>query len=193
MSYQAQLGPPLTLSQRVERLTNNLEVLRHKLKDAIAGAIGTAVADAVHDAVRGLLGSDVGQLGHQENHWPSEDERSWDNPRWNDPDDGMWRESHPFGQEPDFEDTSSNCTANIRIRNAIGAAWQTSLFWLRQQRSQRPVLTTSVVALAAGVTAFFWGPALATGVGVLASIAGLLMTSDSTSLTASSLTAIAPG
>jgi len=69
---------------------------------------------------------------------------------------------------------------------------QTSLFWLRQQRSQRPVLTTGVVALAAGVTAFFWGPTLAAGIGVLVSMAGLVLTADSASLTAGSLTAIAP-
>src|ERR1700692_3793809 len=106
MSYHGQLGPSLTLSQRLERLTNNLEVLRDKLKDAIAGAIGTAVANAVQDAIRGLLGSDDGQLGHQDNHWPREDDRSWDNPRWNDPDDGMWREPDSFGQELEHHDTS---------------------------------------------------------------------------------------
>ena len=55
-----------------------------------------------------------------------------------------------------------------------------SAWWLREQRSRRPVLTTSLVALAAGVTAFVAGPALAGSLGVLASVVSLVLTADVT-------------
>jgi hypothetical protein len=42
------------------------------------------------------------------------------------------------------------------------------------------VLATSAVALAAGVTAFFYQPALAAGVGVLASVLSLVLTTEGT-------------
>jgi hypothetical protein len=100
MSYHGQLGPSLTLSQRLERLTNNLEVLRDKLKDAIAGAIGTAVADAVQAALLGVLGSAGGQFRPEENHWQRDDQRSWDNPGWNDAEDGIGGNHIPSGRSP---------------------------------------------------------------------------------------------
>jgi hypothetical protein len=40
------------------------------------------------------------------------------------------------------------------------------------------VLTTVAVGLAAGVTGYVAGPAVAAGVGVLASVASLLLTAD---------------
>jgi hypothetical protein len=40
------------------------------------------------------------------------------------------------------------------------------------------VLTTLAVALAAGITGFVAGPALAAGAGVLASVAGLMFTAN---------------
>jgi hypothetical protein len=193
MPLHQQVGLPLTVSQRLERLTSNLEVLRDKLKDSIAAAIGTAVAEAVHDAIRGLLGSEDVSSGHREDHWPLADERSWDNRRWDRFEEDSWPQSRQFDKDPDYQDECCNRAGNSRIRNAIGAALTTSMWWLRQQKNKRPVLTTSVVALAAGAIAFFWGPALAAGVGVLASITGLILTADNASQTAGSLTTVATG
>ena len=54
-------------------------------------------------------------------------------------------------------------------------AW---LWFLRRQPRRRPVLATLAVTLVAGVAGFVAGPALAAGAGVLASVAGLLLTAD---------------
>jgi hypothetical protein len=55
---------------------------------------------------------------------------------------------------------------------------QAALWFLKRQPRRRPVLTTLAVTLAAGVTGFVAGPVLAAGAGVLASVAGLLLTAD---------------
>jgi len=183
--HHHQLGPPLTLAERLEQLNDNLQSLRDRLKEAIASAIGTTVADAVRDAIRGLLGEQENPPSYQNNDW-EEDHRTW-----HDPDDDPWMDRDRYDSDARGFHAPSHRTSNKRLHNAIGAALQSSLWWLRQQKSRRPVLTTSVVALAAGVTAFFYGPALAAGVGLLASVAGLVLTAESASSAAESLAGIA--
>jgi hypothetical protein len=100
-----------------------------------------------------------------------------DNGIWNDPDEAGWDEDQGF--QPSRHDRPVERTPNCRRwRDALGSAMQAALWWMRQQPSRRPVLTTLAVAVAAGVTAFIAGPTLAAGVGVVASAAGLLLTAN---------------
>ncbi len=185
MFNQHQVGPPLTLAERLEQLNSNLESLGDQLKEAIAKTIGTTVAEAVRDAVRGLLGEQEIPESYNSNDW-RDDRRSW-----HEIDNDPWMDQDRFEEDYQRRHSITNQTTNKRLRNAIGAAVQTSVWWLKQQKTKRPVLTTSMVALAAGVTAFFYGPAVAAGVGLLASVAGLVLTAESASSAIESLVGIA--
>jgi hypothetical protein len=55
---------------------------------------------------------------------------------------------------------------------------QAGLWFLKRYPRQRPFLTTVCVTLAAGVTGFVAGPVFAAGAGVLASVAGLMLTAE---------------
>lgn len=192
MIHHSTLSPPLTLAERLDQLNDNLHTLGDRLKEAIASAIGTTAAEAVRDAIRGLLGEPENSPSYSPRDW-SEDDRSWHERTWDDPSQNPWMERDR--QEPEWRSLHPHAqrTSNIRLRNALGAALQSSLFWLRQEKSRRPVLTTSLIALTAGVTAFFYGPALAAGVGLLTSVASLIMTAESASSAAESLAEIAAG
>jgi hypothetical protein len=67
------------------------------------------------------------------------------------------------------------------------------LWWLRDQKGRRPVLTTSLVALAAGVTALVAGPAVGGSVGVFASVVSLVLTADAATTAANRLAGLASG
>lgn len=187
-----QLGPPQTLAERLEQFNDNLHSLGDRLKQAIAQAIGTAVADAVRDAIRGLLGEPEHVPGYQDHDW-YEPDRSWRERSLDDPDRDRWRDREPLEPQWQDQDTPAQRTSNSRLRQALALGLQSSLFWLRQQKTRRPVLTTSAIALAAGLTAYFYGPALAAGVGLLTSMAGLVLTAESASSAANQLAEIAAG
>lgn len=185
MNYPApHHDPPRPLTERLEQLNQNLQSLGDRLKEAIASAIGTTVAQAVRDAIFALLGQPESAPRYQDrDRYP--EERSWRERSWDDPDRDPWMERHYY--EPPSRYSGSSRTSPTRLRHALAVAAQSSLYWLGQQRSQRPVLTTSVIALAAGLTAFFYGPSLAAGVGLLASVAGLVLTAESASSAAGKL------
>lgn len=174
--HHGQLGPPLTLAERLEQLNDNLQEMGDRLKEAIAAAIGTTVADAVRDTVHNLLGGEDRGLPQHRDSWEDDNyrggRRAWDEP------DDPWREPDPYDPQPLRRSVSPRRVGSNRWGQALTAALQTSLWWLREQKSRRPVLATSAVALAAGVTAFFYGPALAAGVGVLASVVSLVLTTE---------------
>jgi hypothetical protein len=192
MTSHHQLGPPLTLTERLEQLNANLQSLSERLRDSIAGAIGTTVAEAVRDAVQGLLGGQGAEPHYQDHRWQDERQRDsrwtedhdpWSQQDWRDPDD-PWEERQfdPLQQRGSYP-----VQTGTRLGKDMTAALQTTLLWLQEQRGRRPVVATAAVALAAGVAAFFFGPALAAGVGVLASVASLLLTSRGAALTAGRL------
>jgi hypothetical protein len=174
--YRAHADPPVSLADRLRQLNDSLQRLALRLKDAIAGAIGKAVAEAVRDGVNGLLGGEdeaeqtrddfYGGLRQGRHGWDDEEERHEDDPWY----DGA--EELPIPPRPARR-------VNSRWREAVRAAMQTALWWLRQQPCKRPILTTAVVALAAGSAAFVAGPTFAACVGVLASVVSLLLTADS--------------
>ena len=172
--YRAHADPPKTLTDRVRQLNDNLQRLAVRLKDAIAAAIGRAVAEAVKDGVNGLLGGDeadrsrddFGDYRSRRQGWEADNQQHEDDP-WRDDDEEL-----PIPPRPVR-------STNSRWKEAVRAAMQTGLWWLRQQPTKRPILTTTLVALAAGSAAFIAGPTLVACVGVVASVVGLLMTTDS--------------
>jgi hypothetical protein len=188
-----QLGPPLTLTERLEQLNDNLQSMGERLKEAIAGAIGTTVAEAVRDAVHGLLTKPEAEPNFQNQRWQddrrqdrrwAEDTDPWSQPDWRDPED-PWQDRSDDPHQ--YRGSHPTQAGNNRLGKAMTAALQTTLLWLQEQKCCRPVLATGAVALTAGLAAFFYGPSLAAGVGVLASMASLLLTSRGAALTAGRL------
>jgi hypothetical protein len=173
--YPAPTGPPRTLVERLAQLNDSLQALGEKLKSTIASLIGSAIAEAIRDVVRSLLGS---EQDSPPRHFPDRLD-GWDNTGQ------VWQDESPrwSGEEDYYPADRTAAPASKqnparRWRNACSAGLQTALWWLAHQSCRRPILTTVAVGLAAGVTGFVAGPALAAGVGVLASIASLLLTAD---------------
>jgi hypothetical protein len=164
--------------------------LRDRLKASIASAIGTAVAEAVRDAVSGLLGvrpMPPPRASALASRGPNQD-RYWDQPE-----DDWWSQDEWDRPEPSQPPPVQERAPNHRWGEAVGAALKASLWWLREQKGRRPVLTTSLVALAAGVTALVAGPAVGGSVGVLASVVSLVLTADAATSAADRLAGFASG
>jgi hypothetical protein len=157
---------PLTLAQRLARLNDNLQALGEKLKSAIASLIGGAIAEAIRDVIRSLLGGEQdSQPRPFSNHLDG-----WDDPGWQD-EDPRWSREEDFFPASRHEPPACKQEPAQRWRHAWTAGLQTALWWLARQSCRRPIVTTVAVSLAVGVTGYVAGPAMAAGVGVLASIA----------------------
>jgi hypothetical protein len=173
--------PPRTLAERLTRLNDNLQILGEKLKTSIAGVVGDAIAEAVRDSVRGLLGHKESlpdaysdHREYRDHHAPSSDRDRVDDP-WGQ-EDRRWEDEEDF--TPVRETPVTDTGVGNRWRNAMSAAVQGAFWYLKQQPRRRPVLTTLAVTLAAAITGFLAGPVFAAGAGVLASMAGLLLTAE---------------
>ena len=174
--YYGSPDPPRTLAERLSRLNDGLQSLGERLKASIAGLLSDTIADAVRDSVRGLLGD------KESPPTPRREYREYRDPRdpasyrdgeddpWGD-EDRRWQDEEEFrpAREGIRRETSPKSS---RWRDALNAAVQTCLWFLKRQPRRRPVLTTLAVTLVAGATGFVAGPALAAGAGVLASLAG---------------------
>jgi hypothetical protein len=185
--------PPRSLAERLSRLNDNLQALGERLKTSIAALVGDAIGDAVRAAVRNLLGNREAPAlaasfrddrNYRKPYRPRDDQDQFHRSDYRDAD-----ARDPWGEDerrwPEEDDCPSRWETDERRQdrprrwhNALGAAAQSALWWLRYQPRNRPVLTTLAVALAAGITGFVAGPALAAGAGVLASVAGLLLTAN---------------
>ena len=169
--------PPRTLAERLTRLNDDLKGLGERLKAAIAGAVGDAVAEAVRDTLRSLLGGKDAPADHYRDprdHAPHALYSDYTAAREDDP----WGEEDRRWQDEGPAPARVNSAGSKRWRNAVGTALQAALWFLKRQPRRRPVLTTLAVTLAAGVAGLLAGPVLVAGAGVLASVAGLLLTAD---------------
>jgi len=176
--------PPLTLTERLTQLNDNLQALDQRLKAAIGAAVGNAIAAAVRDTVRYLLGGkDTPGVERQSDHHDYRDDRDYRDEcapdRWSE-DDSCWPQDQEFFA-PASKKPASHNTKSKRWSKALRAALQMALWWLKHQSGRRPILITVTVTLAASITALVAGPAIAAGVGVLTSVAGLLLTSNAAS------------
>jgi hypothetical protein len=192
-SFTGGADPPRTLAERLSRLNDSLQALGERLKTSIAGLVGDAIGDAVRAAVRNLLGNREAPAltagfrddrDHREPYRPRDDRDQFHRGDYRDADardpwgedERRWPEDGDYASRWETEERRQDRPR--RWHNALGAAVESALWWLRYQPRNRPVLTTLAVALAAGITGFVAGPALAAGAGVLASVAGLLLTAN---------------
>jgi hypothetical protein len=104
---------------------------------------------------------------------------------WHDPQEDLWSQEY---HQP--EPAPSESRSRSRWNDACRAAVQAALWWLKQQPCQRPVLTTTLLAVLAGGVALVAGPSFAACVSVIASVASLLLTADA-ARSAASLFALA--
>jgi hypothetical protein len=188
MNHQyGSLDPPRTLTERLSRLKDDLQSLGERLKASIACLAGDAVAETVRDSLRKLLG---GKEAAPEDHFRDQRDNQdhftrRDYRHYRDERDDPWNEGERRWSGEEDEDftpirktAATSTDAPRRWRNALTAALQTALWFIKQQPRRRPVLTTVCVTLAAGVAGFVAGPVLAAGAGVIASVAGLVLTAE---------------
>ncbi|MFO0881543.1 MAG: hypothetical protein U0840_29945 [Gemmataceae bacterium] len=175
MHHLGSSDPPRTLAERLARLNDHLQALGDRLKASIASIVGGAIADAVSEAIRRLLGglepcTDPYRDRHGPTTYRDRADDTWGEKdrRWEDDEDSSPARGTPAPPRP----------ASSRWGDALRAAAQAALWFLRQQPRRRPVLTAFAVTVAAGVTGFVAGPTLAVGASVLASVASLLLTID---------------
>ena len=121
--YRAHADPPLTLTDRVRQLNDNLQHLAVRLKDAIATAVGRAVAQAVRDGVNALLGARDGRPDPE-----GFDDRSQADPAdWGDDEDDPWFDPADGGRaprqsRPDPPSTAGRRRAAPRYRRRCGGS-----------------------------------------------------------------------
>jgi hypothetical protein len=178
----AHADPPRSFTDRLKSLNDSLQALASRLKDAIATAVSTALGQAIRDAIRRLLG-DV--MPHTRTSDPYERQMPGSYGAYGresrDPYDGRsWDEDYDPWHEDSYEPADSlPSEPSNQWTEALRATIQTALLWLRTQPCRKPLLTTTLVALAAGGVALVAGPTLAACVSVVASVASLLLTADS--------------
>src|SRR5262245_7998586 len=147
--HRTQHDPPVTLADRLRLLNDSLQALAVRLKDAIASAVSQSVKETVQDAVRSLLGVDAEQTPQQQQPFHNDFHHSHP---YQYPEDDLWHDG-------EAEEIAPSMSHNRRTRwqEAVRAALQTGLWWLKRP-GRRPVLTTTLLALAAGSVALLAGP-----------------------------------
>ena len=185
--YPSNADPPLGLAGRLHSLNETLGSLASRLRDSIAAAVGGAIADAIRHLVRTLLGeqdrrprdSDTfAERFERDDRFGFADNRDSDDLDREDPGDEPWQHRRHDPSQPPRQAAAPE--QSRRWGHALRAAVQAGLLWLRRGPCRRPVLTTTLVALAAGGTALVAGPGIAACLSLVASTANLLLTADST-------------
>jgi hypothetical protein len=171
-AFRPHADPPRTLRQRLERLNCALEALRRELKDGISRAVSAAIAEAIGDGLRALLGVRGNTLGYHPDREHSVEDRDWHDSEGQ----GFWHQEHYA--DPDEEAAAQPSAGYCRWREVLGSALLTGLWWGKRQHSRRPVLSTLVVAAAAGILTYLAGPALTSAAVAVASAATLLLTAE---------------
>jgi hypothetical protein len=211
-------GRPPTLVERLQRLNDSLAGLGRRLRDSVATVVGSAVAEAVRDGVRRLLEQvnptptlkenetqrrdhlhqsdrldddrfDSGGYYREPGGWPRE--QGSDFPEDEQTDGGLWRER--YESEPPTREPETNNRQVGRLEYAVTTAVAAGTWWVQRNRLRRPVLTTVAVAVAAGIAAFFAGPAVAAGLSVLSAVGGMVLTADALTAAATGLAGFVGG
>jgi hypothetical protein len=108
------------LSAAARRLTDTLNELKARVREAIAGETGKAVAEAVKLAVAHALNSDLSDEGSPSRHRPPPD--PWDDPhadRWADP--GEWVDADD-APPPPLPEPHRSAADRTRLAVAAGVA-----------------------------------------------------------------------
>jgi hypothetical protein len=218
MSFHNNPNRRPTLVQRLQRLNDSLAGLGRRLRDSVATVVGSAVAEAVRDGVRRLLDQinptpvmkenkpehreypyrgerfhddrfDDGGVYREPGGWPRE--QGSELPEDEQTDSGLWRER--YESEPPTREPETNNRPVNRFEYAVTTAVAAGTWWVQRNRLRRPVLTTVAVAVAAGIAAFFAGPAAAAGLGVLSAVGGMVLTADALTAAATGLAGLVGG
>jgi hypothetical protein len=211
-------GRSLTLKERLRRLNDSLATLGRRLHDSVATVVGSAVAEAVRDGVRRLLDQvnptpvlkdDPPRREYLRRGDPFDDDRFDNGDYYREPggwprgqsnefaedqnEGGLWSDRYESEPElPSREPEAENRPVN-RLEYAVTTAVAAGSWWMQQHKLRRPVLTTLAVAVAAGIAAFFAGPAAAVGLGVLSAVGGMVLTADALSTAATGLAGLVGG
>jgi hypothetical protein len=174
--YPPVTGPPQpSLSERLDLLNRHLDTLGRQLRDGIARAVAQAVSGAVEQALGTLLGKapTQRQWPYQSDHRPVS--------RWDDDPDDEDTDPWMSSPHPQYARPSTPPAANPRgghFASALAVGLRTAVWWFRQARSRRPVLTTLAVGLAAGIAVLAAGASSA--VGLVGTALGALAVADVT-------------
>jgi hypothetical protein len=168
------------LARHLTRLSETLETISERLREAVSAAVGEAVAGIVRETIRSVLADRPTVLTSSERYAPSPGQRR---PLWTRPhemDEEPWFDD-PDGYPPDDyneaappaprDDTTS---APSRLTRSIAVGFQTTLCWLRGRVGRFPVLTAISVGLLTALATYLGGPLAAAAVGLAGSAFGLL-------------------
>jgi hypothetical protein len=185
------------LARHLTRLSETLETIGERLRDAVSAAVGETVAGIVRETVRAVLADRPTVLTSSERYSPSPGRRRplWTRP--DDPDEEPWFDD-PYGYPPNenYEaappaprtDTTS---APSRLPRASAVGFQTALCWLRCRVGRFPVLTAVAVGLLTALATYAGGPLAAAAVGLAGSAFSLLSLAESVQISADALAAFA--
>ena len=211
MSFHNNPNKRATLVERLQRLNDSLAGLGRRLRDSVATLVGSAVAEAVRDGVRRLLDQvnptpplkederprreyphrdgrfdddrfDNGDYYHESGGWPRDQTSEF--PEDDQADRGLWSDRYDPEPEPPTREPETDNRQVGRLEYAVTTAVAAGTWWAQRNKARRPVLTTLAVAVAAGIAAFFAGPATAAGLGVLTAVGGMVLTANALSTAA---------
>jgi hypothetical protein len=170
-------GPPQpSLAERLDLLTRHLDALGRQLRDGIARAVAQAVSGAVEQALGTLLGKAPTQRP-----WPYQGEQHRPVSRWDDDADDEDMDPWMNNPHPQYARPTTPPAPTPRgghFASALAVGLRTAVWWFRQARSRRPVLTTLAVGLAAGIAVLAAGASSA--VGLVGTALGALAVADVT-------------
>ena len=162
-----------SLLKRLHRLSNTLGELKERVREAVAGELSRVVANTVQDLVRSFI---RGQ--------PPKPEVPLERPHWRDDDpwaDEPDREENPPEPryEADIEDETPAPPATERWQRAFELGSTVLRWWLAGR--WKPFVGFGVAGLA-GAAAWWGGPMVHAGTGVILSAAELIAFGSSHSL-----------
>lgn len=170
------------LSDRLDRLRANLDVLRERLRDSVAQSIGQTVAYAVHDAVQAVLGEPNAhsQRVPYQRPWEQHERSSY----WQEPQNAMWQEEPDDRWQDDPEDEPKPATipdqppSNKDLGQAVATGCETAAWWLRRWKGRFAIAVAAGLGLVTSVLAWTGGSLTIAALSLAQSIAHLFSFSD---------------
>jgi hypothetical protein len=185
------------LARHLTRLSETLETIGERLREAVSAAVGDTVSGIVRETVRALLADQPFVSTSSGTYSPSPGQRRPLCARPDYPDDEPWFDD-PDGYRSDdyYEEAPPAPRADAtptpsRVPRAFAVGIHTTLCWLRCRIGRFPVLTVISVGLLAVAATFWGGPLAAAAVGLAGSAFGLLSLAEGVQDGAEALAAFA--
>jgi hypothetical protein len=160
------------LACHVSRLSDSLEALGARLREAVAAALGQAVADAVREAVLAALVAPGDSPGPDRPRWDAPSAApAWDRPHQTDDCYGSpWADQDaawpPEEEPPVPEARPGRGGARARLARAVAVGLEASAWWLRRYAGRWCLRAAAAVGLVAALAAYALGAWAAAGVGL---------------------------